>query len=94
MEIYVLNIGEKDLPKEGKEMLDMKKDGDGEEVFGCLMDDMLYLAALVDLQSDLLKIAELRGGVMPEGFDDFPESVRKLADQTLAKWEIYAQPVV
>ena len=86
----MLNIGEKDLPKEGKEMLDMKKDGDGEEVFGCLMDDMLYLAAL----GDLLQIAELRGGVLPEGFESFPESVRKLADQTLAKWEIYAQPVV
>ena len=41
MEIYVLNIGEKDLPKEGKEILDMKKDGDGEEVFGCLMDDKI-----------------------------------------------------
>lgn len=90
----MLNIGEKDLPKEIKEMLDMEKDGDGEEVFGCLMDDMLYLSALVDLQSDLLQIAELRGGILPEGFDGFPESARKLADQTLAKWETYAQPVV
>lgn len=94
MKIWALNMDEKDLPEGWKALLEMEKDSDGEEVFACMMDDLLYLAALVDLQSDFMKIAKLRGGILPEGFGTFPEDVRHLADETLAKWEIYAQPTV
>lgn len=94
MKIWAFNMDEKDLPEEWKALLEMGKDSDGEEVFVCMMDDLLYLAALVDLQSDFMRIAKLRGGILPEGFDTFPEEVRHLADETLAKWEIYAQPTV
>ncbi len=62
MKICTVNIDEKDLPEELKMLLDMGKDGNGEEVFGYLMDDMLYLAALIDMQCDFLRIAKLQGG--------------------------------
>ena len=52
------------------------------------------LAALIDLQCDFLRIAKLQGGKLPTGFDCFSETVREMADETLAKWEVYAQPMV
>ena len=55
---------------------------------------MLYLAALIDLQCDFLRIAKLQGGKLPTGFDCSSETVREMVDETLAKWEVYAQPMV
>lgn len=82
------------LPEGMKERLDLLLGGDGEEIFGQMMDDILYLSALIDLQHDFLRVVEFNYGVLPEGFSDFVQSVKTLADRTVDKWEDYAQPVV
>lgn len=79
------------FPEGMKEFLDMVLGGDGEEIFGQMMDDLLYLSALIDLQHDLLGIAKFNYGVLPDRFSDFAQSVKILADRTVEKWEDYAQ---
>lgn len=94
MKISKEKMAEVKLPEGMKEYLDMVLGGDGEEFFGQMLDDILYLSALIDLQHDFLRIADFNYGVLPEGFTDFAESVKKLADRTVDKWEDYAQPTV
>lgn len=94
MKICEKKAEEMKMPEGMKEYLDMVLNGDGEEIFGQMLDDILYLSALVDLQNDFLRVAEFHYCVLPEGFTDFAESVKRLADRTVEKWENYAQPTV
>lgn len=94
MKISKEKMAEIKIPEGMKEYLDMVLNGDGEEIFGQMMDDILYLSALIDLQHDFLRIVDFNYGVLPEGFPDFAESVKKLADRTVDKWEDYAKPIV
>lgn len=70
-----------------KEYLD--KVLNGEDVLGQMLDDILYLSVLVDLQNDFLRLIELHYYVVPEGFADFVESIKRQADRTVEKWENY-----
>lgn len=94
MKISKEKMAQMKLPEGMKEYLDMVLNGDGEEVFGQMMDDILYLSALIDLQHDFLRVVDFNYGVLQEGFSDFAESVKKLADRTVDKWEDYAKPIV
>lgn len=94
MKNFTVNMKEKDLPEEWKALLEMYAQGDGEEVFSSMLDDLLYLAALIDLQSDYIKLMELRAGAVPVGFSNFPREVKHQAEEILIKWEDYAQPTI
>lgn len=94
MKISKEKMAEIKIPEGMKEYLDMVPNGDEEEIFGQMLDDILYLSALIDLQHDFLRIVEFNYGVLPEGFSDFAESVKKLSDRTVDKWEDYAKPIV
>lgn len=94
MKIGKEKMAEMKFPEGIKEYLDMLLNGGGEEIWGQMMDDLLYLSALIDLQHDFLRIAAFHYGVLPEGFSDFAESVKRLADRTVDKWEDYAQLTV
>lgn len=74
------------------EFLEEGEDADGEETFSKMLDDLLYLAALMDTQNCLLRLA-LSGGVQtPESLEEFAQELMGMADQVLEKWEVYAQP--
>ena len=60
-----------------KELLEKGKDSNGEEVFGEMLDDLLYLAELIDFMGITSCLAARR--TLSE----------RLADEVLEKWESY-----
>lgn len=70
-----------------------KMEGDGEEVFGNMLDDLLYAATMLDaLYGILIALADRRVCkhlAMARGAE-----LVKEADSILEKWQRYSEPVV
>ena len=52
--VHTVKVKREDIPKELQMLLENGKDSNGEEVFSHMPEDLIYLAALVDMQSYLL----------------------------------------
>ena len=70
MKICTVNIDEKDLPEELKILLDMGKDGNGEEVFGYLMDDGISIESTRETVTETrtVRVGESLGQVVTSGY--------------------------
>ena len=93
MNILAFDVEEKELPEDGKALLEKGKDSNGEEVFSEMLDDMICLAAVSDVQSAMLRFLMLQTDVPQEMWAYSAELMEKV-DQVLQKWERYAQPSV
>ena len=71
-----------------KELLEKGKDSNGEEVFGEMLDDLLYLAELIDFMGITSYLAA-RGTLSERLTDKLTDSIAGLADEVLEKWESY-----
>lgn len=91
MKVLAFDVEEKDLPEEWKALLEKGKDGDGEEVFSEMLDDMICLAAVSDVQGAMLRFLMLQTDIPQEMWEYSAELMEKV-DQVLQKWERYAQP--
>ena len=49
--VHTVKVKREDIPKELQMLLENGKDSNGEEVFSHMPEDLIYLAALVDMQS-------------------------------------------
>ncbi len=90
--VHTVKVKEKIYQKNCKCFWRMEKDSNGEEVFSHMPEDLIYLAALVDMQSSMLHLLMLHGNPLPPEAWKFAASIPKMADATLEKWEEYAQP--
>ena len=74
-------------------LLNSKMEGDGEEVFGQMLDDLLYAATMLDaLYGILIALADSRVCkrlALARGAE-----LVKEADSILEKWQRYSEPVV
>lgn len=71
-----------------KELLEKGKDSNGEEVFGEMLDDLLYMAELIDFMGVASCLAS-RGTMSERLTDKLTDSVAGMADEVLEKWESY-----
>ena len=71
-----------------KELLEKGKDSNGEEVFGEMLDDLLYLAELIDFMG-ITSCLAARGTLSERLTDKLTDSIAGLADEVLEKWENY-----
>lgn len=85
-------MNESEWSKELQRLLEMGADEDGEEIFACMLDDLIYLASLLDLQGSLASVAMICGNRLPEDAWEFGRMIREQTDQVLEKWELYAKP--
>ena len=90
--VHTVKVKREDIPKELQMLLENGKDSNGEEVFSHMPEDLIYLAALVNMQSSMLHLLMLHGNPLPPEAWKFAASIPKMADATLEKWEEYAQP--
>ena len=54
--VHTVKVKREDIPKELQMLLENGKDSNGEEVFSHMPEDLIYLAALVDMQSSMLHL--------------------------------------
>lgn len=54
--VHTVKVKREDIPKELQMLLKNGKDSNGEEVFSHMPEDLIYLAALVDMQSSMLHL--------------------------------------
>ena len=59
--VHTVKVKREDIPKELQMLLKNGKDSNGEEVFSHMPEDLIYLAALVDMQSSMLHLLMLHG---------------------------------
>lgn len=85
-------MNESEWSKELQNLLEMGADEDGEEIFACMLDDLIYLASLLDLQGSLASVAMICGDRLPEDAWELGRMIREQTDQVLEKWELYAKP--
>ena len=71
-----------------KELLEKGRDSNGEEVFGEMLDDLLYLAELIDFMG-ITSCLAARGTLSERLTDKLTDSIAGLADEVLEKWENY-----
>ena len=71
-----------------KELLEKGKDSNGEEVFGEMLDDLLYLAELIDFMG-ITSCLAARRTLSERLTDKLTDSIAGLADEVLEKWESY-----
>ena len=90
--VHTVKVKREDIPKELQMLLKNGKDSNGEEVFSHMPEDLIYLAALVDMQSSMLHLLMLHGNPLPPEAWKFAACIPKMADATLEKGEEYAQP--
>ena len=67
---------------------DVGKDSNGEEVFGEMLDDLLYLAELIDFMG-ITSCLAARRTLSERLTDKLTDSIAGLADEVLEKWESY-----
>ena len=60
----------------------------GKEVFGEMLDDLLYLAELIDFMG-ITSCLAARGTLSERLTDKLTDSIAGLADEVLEKWENY-----
>lgn len=75
--------------EEVKRLLEAGIEGNAEEIFGCMLDDLLYFASLVDVQSALLKLLMMRGADVPPEICKLADHIPGMITPVLEKWEIY-----
>ena len=63
--VHTVKVKREDIPKELQMLLKNGKDSNGEEVFSHMPEDLIYLAALVDMQSSMLHLLMLHGNPLP-----------------------------
>ncbi|WP_277406678.1 hypothetical protein [Lacrimispora xylanisolvens] len=85
-------MNESEWPEELQALLEMGAKDDGEEIFSCMLDDLIYLASLLDLQGSLASVAMICGDRLPEDAWELGKMIREQTDQVLRKWELYAEP--
>lgn len=71
-----------------KQLLEAGKDSNGEEVFGEMLDDMLFLSEMIDLQQVLFYLRE-KEGLSERMLDMLLTSILSNVDEILHKWEVY-----
>lgn len=65
--VHTVKVKREDIPKELQMLLENGKDSNGEEVFSHMPEDLIYLAALVDMQSSMLHLLMLHGNPLAAG---------------------------
>ena len=71
-----------------KQLLEAGKDSNGEEVFGEMLDDMLFLSEMIDLQQVLFYLRE-KEGLSERMLDMLLTSILSNVDEISHKWEVY-----
>ena len=71
-----------------KELLEKGKNSNGEEVFSEMLDDLLYLAELIDFMG-ITSCLAARRTLSERLTDKLTDSIAGLADEVLEKWENY-----
>ena len=75
--VHTVKVKREDIPKELQMLLKNGKDSNGEEVFSHMPEDLIYLAALVDMQSSMLHLLMLHGNPLPPEAWKFAASIPK-----------------
>lgn len=75
--VHTVKVKREDIPKELQMLLENGKDSNGEEVFSHMPEDLIYLAALVDMQSSMLHLLMLHGNPLPPEAWKFAASIPK-----------------
>lgn len=83
-----------ELQEELQRLLRMGTEEDGEEVFSCMLDDLIYLASLLDLQGSLCSVALICGDRLPGDAWELGRMIQEETEQVLQKWELYARPSI
>lgn len=89
-----VKMSEKELQEELQKLLHMGKDEDGEEVFSSMLDDLIYLASLLDLQGSLCSVALICGDRLPRDAWELGRMIQEETENVLQKWELYAEPTI
>lgn len=89
-----VKMSEKELQEELQKLLQMGEEDDGEEVFSSMLDDLIYLASLLDLQGSLCSVALICGDRLPGDAWDLGRMIQAETEQILQKWERYAEPTI
>ena len=71
-----------------KQLLEAGKDSNGEEVFGEMLDDMLFLSEMIDLQQVLFYLRE-KEGLSERMLDMLLTSILSNVHKISHKWEVY-----
>ena len=74
--------------KKVKQLLETGKYSNGEEVFGEMLDDMLFLSEMIDLQQVLFYLRE-KEGLSERMLDMLLTSILSNVDEISHKWEVY-----
>ena len=82
------------MQEELQKLLHMGKDEDGEEVFSSMLDDLIYLASLLDLQGSLCSVALICGDRLPRDAWELGRMIQEETENVLQKWELYAEPTI
>jgi len=90
--VHAEKMNENQLLEELQKLLEMGTKEDGEEIFSYMLDDLIYRAALLDLQGSLLSVTKTCGDRLPEDAWELDRMIREQTEQVLEKWELYAQP--
>lgn len=88
------NIEKKERCEELNKLLNADQEGDGEEIFACMMDDLIYFASLLDVQGSMLRLLMLNEKKMPKEMWEYSQKIKEQIDQTMEKWELYATTCV
>ena len=88
------NNQKKEICEELNKLLKADQEGDGEEIFACMMDDLIYFASLMDVQSSMLRLLILNEKRMPKEMWEYSQKIKEQIDQTMEKWELYATTCV
>lgn len=88
------NIEKKEICEELNKLLNADREGDGEEIFACMMDDLIYFASLLDVQGSMLRLLMLHEKKMPKEMWEYSQKIKEQIDQTMEKWELYATTCV
>ncbi|CUX33113.1 hypothetical protein [Clostridium sp. C105KSO13] len=88
------NIEKKERCEELNKLLNADREGDGEEIFACMMDDLIYFASLLDVQGSMLRLLMLNEKKMPKEMWEYSQKIKEQIDQTMEKWELYATTCV
>lgn len=88
------NIEKKEICEELSKLLNADQEGDGEEIFACMMDDLIYFASLLDVQGSMLRLLMLNEKKMPKEMWEYSQKIKEQIDQTMEKWELYVTTCV
>lgn len=88
------SIEKREICEELNKLLKADKEGDGEEIFACMMDDLIYFATLMDVQGSMLRLLMLNEKKMPKEMWEYSQKIKEQTDKTMEKWELYASTCI